>query len=187
MRPAEVRYFRYAVKAFALFGVLAAAALANAGRLVADPPTPCAGYADFALVPSGDPGARTAHALRLWRERRVGALVISGAGYGGDSAELLAARARRLEPEVPVVVEPEARSTEQNVARSCGLAGPRVAIVTDRAHAARVFLAATKLCPSWSACTAPTPEPVTFGMKLRETFRLLGYQLTGRASWATRP
>ncbi|MEQ8277402.1 MAG: YdcF family protein [Deltaproteobacteria bacterium] len=187
MRPAEVRYFRYAVKAFAVFGVLAAAALVNAGRFVADPPTPCAAYADFALVPSGDPGARTEHALHLWRERRVGALVISGAGYGGDSAERLAAQARSLEPDVPLVVETEARSTADNVANSCRLAGVRVAIVTDRAHAARVYLAATKLCPSWSACTAPTPEPVTFRMQLRETFRLLGYQLTGRASWATRP
>ncbi len=187
MRPAEVRYFRYAVKAFALLAAVAAAALANAGRLVADPPTPCAGTADFALVPSGDPGARTEHAIRLFRERRVGGLVISGAGYGGDSAELLAAHAKALEPEVPVVVETEARSTAENVTNTCGLAGPRVAIVTDRAHAARVFLAATKLCPSWSACTAPTPEPVTFRMQLRETFRLLGYQLTGRASWATRP
>lgn len=180
---------RIAVKALALLVVVGLVAVTNAYRQVTSAPRPCRAPVDYAFVPSGDPGHRTRHAVALYRDGRAGAVVISGAGYGGDSAEVLAELARTLEPDLPLVVETEARSTAENVTNSCARLGlnPTVAIVSDAAHAARVLLTAAKRCPSWDACTSPSPSPSSLSVNAREALRLLGYQLTGRASWATPP
>ncbi len=189
MRDAQVRHFPILVKALAALAVVACAVVVHAARLVFAPPAPCEGPSDYALVPSGDPGHRTRHAVALYRAGRAATVVISGAGYGGDSAEVLAALARSLEPELPIVVETEARSTADNVTHTCARLpeNARVAIVSDPAHVARVYLTARKLCPNWDACTAPTPTPSPLFVRLREALRLVGYQVTGRASWGIRP
>lgn len=178
-----------AVKAIA--AVVALAAVDSWWHLE-DVPRPCDvdpnWSADTALVPSGDPGYRTRFAVRLYSEERVEKVAISGAGHGGDAAEQLAKLARTLDAEVPLVLETEARSTEENMANTCALLGEeRVAIVTDRHHARRAYLTALAQCPQWKSCTAPVDVEASLGTRIEEALKVRLYQLTGRASWTTRP
>lgn len=76
-----------------------------------------------AWVPSGDPeNRRTRKAVELLRAKQVRAIVLSGHGFGGDSAWVLARFATELgaRPE-DLVVEPSATSTSENVALSVPL------------------------------------------------------------------
>ncbi|WP_198025031.1 YdcF family protein [Salinisphaera hydrothermalis] len=154
-------------------------------------PASCAQHAEpqsVALVLSGAPHyRRTRHAVALYRAGRVAQIVFSGAGSGGDSAQLLARQAREMNiPPGHIHVEGRARSTYQNFEYSCVLTpirtAPRVAIVTDRFHAYRAWATARQQCPTLHFCSAPVDNPVTLSRRFNEASKLLGYQLLGRAT-----
>ncbi|MES1925379.1 YdcF family protein [Salinisphaera sp. T31B1] len=156
-------------------------------------PVPCPleprGAHTVALVLSGGPAfRRTRHAVALYQGARVTDLLFSGAGHGGDSAPRLAREAVRLGvPSTDIAIEDNARSTAQNFAFSCALPAlseaDRVAIVTDRFHAARAYLTAKRQCPRLAFCSAPAAVPMSRDRRLRETYKLFAYQLLGRAAW----
>jgi uncharacterized SAM-binding protein YcdF (DUF218 family) len=141
--------------ALAGLGVVALAGGIAALGLV-DPP--CGAHegdarAQAAVVLSGDVDyLRVDAAVGLYRDGRVGALVLTGAGVGGDSAEAL--RRRASVPGVPaeaIVLEPTSRTTRENLER----AGPlirsrgwtRVALVTSASHMCRASRVAQRLAP----------------------------------------
>lgn len=143
---------------------------------------------EVALVPSGDPGGqRTLAAVALYRRGQAGHIVISGAGYGGDSAELLADVARSAGiPEVALTVEPEATNTWENLRLGLSqLARPprSLAVVTHRAHALRAGLVAEHLAPGTRIRVVVVPAEIPVWGRLREGLALLVYRLRGRVAW----
>ncbi|MBI4815149.1 MAG: YdcF family protein [Deltaproteobacteria bacterium] len=147
-------------------------------RLVADcdnvTPEKCSG--DVALVPSGDPdNRRTRRAVELLRAGRVRKILITGRGYGGDSAWVLARFAIDVgaRPE-EVLVEPEATSTAENIARSLPILKEqktrRVLIVTNAPNARRAVLLGEKGLTGMGVRVVVVPG--TLGLPLR--FRELG-------------
>lgn len=100
--------------------------------------------ADVALVLGGDPGTRTQRAVELFHAGRVQRLLFSGAGHGGDDAEVLAEQAVAAGvPRSRIILEPRARSTIQNLVFSARilqrLGAGRVVIVTHSSHVGRVL------------------------------------------------
>ena len=144
-------------------------------------------HAEVALVPSGDPGYRVQRAVRLLIEERVDQIVISGAGIGGDSADVLAVQAKQLLPGVPLVLERAARSTEENMRNVCVMDEltdvVSVAIVTDQHHTRRAVLTALKHCPRWQVCAVPIHTQISAKTHIVEATKLLYYQLSGNASF----
>ena len=140
--------------------------------------------ADVVFLPSGDPGARTDSGVALYQSG-VPRLLFSGAGYGGDNARNLAARAIALGvPEAAISLELEATTTEENMRFSRPileqLGARRVVLVTGRGHAARALCAARKAWPGVEVKVAVAEgETSTFGARVREALKYLRY-------WATR-
>ncbi len=172
----------------ATFGLLG---LAFSARLVMDPPQqlwfPTDATADLALVLSGDPGEqRTRAATRLLLKARVDHLLISGRGYGGDSAELLAQTAYALgaAPE-KVWVESQAQTTFENLDLSLKLLKRRdpglktLVIITGQTHMARAGLVAERLAPHLRVWVLPVPEPLGYRVLLRESVALWVYAWRG--------
>jgi uncharacterized SAM-binding protein YcdF (DUF218 family) len=141
--------------------------------------------ADLVFLPSGDPGARTDTGVALYQSG-VPRLLFSGAGYGGDNARNLAARAIALGvPEAAISLELEATTTEENMRFSRPilerLGARRVVLVTGRGHAARALCAARKAWPGVEVKVAVAEgETSTLGARLREALKYLRYWATGR-------
>lgn len=162
--------------------------LVQAGRVPARFALEAGARAEVALVPSGDPGgARTLAAARLYREGRAERLVLSGAGYGGDAATVLAAVARAAGvPEDRLLVETEATTTYENV--RLGLlrlgAPPRsLVVVTSLRHATRAGLVAERLAPGTRVWVVAVPDDFGPSTRLREAAALLAYRARGWAGW----
>lgn len=176
----------------AVLGVICMLGLGYSARLVIDPPArlwlPTKAHPDVALVLSGDPDEqRTRAAARLFLQKRVGRLVISGAGYGGDSAKVLAQTAYELgvEPD-SVLLEIQAQNTFENLKFSLkllkvrGVKVDQLLIVTGQTHMARAGLVAEKLAPHLQIWVLPVPEPVVYQAVLREAVALWVYGWQGR-------
>lgn len=137
------------------------------------------------LLPSGDPGARTDTGVALYQSG-VPRLLFSGAGYGGDNAQNLAARAIALGvPEAAISLELEATTTEENMRFSRPilerLGARRLVLVTGRGHASRALCAARKAWPGVEVKVAVAEgERSTLGARLREALKYLRYWATGR-------
>ena len=178
--------------------VAGVAVLLLAGLAVADYlrigsiPSPCTSEASSesaAVILSGGPHfRRTRRAVALYHDGLVQKLVFSGAGNGGDSAELLAREAQRLGvADGALIVENRARSTYQNLRYSCALAAlnstDRLAVVTDQFHSYRAWATARTQCPDVALCSVPVPMPTSHDRRLSESRKLFAYQLLGRAAW----
>ncbi|WP_232802440.1 YdcF family protein [Alloalcanivorax mobilis] len=149
----------------ALALVLIAATLPALVRQLYPPLPPVAGGDDPAAVvvlgagrrPAGEGYAPNATGLRrlhlgLGEARRRGLpLLLSGGASGrtparqaNSEASLLASEARRLAPDIALMLEPESRNTWENATLSAALLREkgidRVVLVTDRAHMPRAML-----------------------------------------------
>lgn len=149
---------------------------------------PLVGVLPVALVPSGDPfELRTRAAARLVLQGRAERLVISGAGHGGDSAEILAETAYGLglSPE-QVWLEPTATNTYDNIFKSLALLDARgvevsqLLIVTSDHHAARAGLVAERLRPQLEVFVHRAGGKRSLPMLLREASALTVYRLSRR-------
>ena len=95
-------------------------------------------------------------ALEVWREHPA-PIVVSGYGEAGVMASWLVARGV---PETSVVLEPEARSTNENLERSRALFpdAPHLIVVTSGFHVPRTRVWAWHLGIPVRMVAAPTPE-----------------------------
>ena len=95
-------------------------------------------------------------ALEVWREHPA-PIVVSGYGEAGVMASWLVARGV---PESSVVLEPEARSTNENLERSRALFpdAPHLIVVTSGFHVPRTRVWAWHLGIPVRMVAAPTPE-----------------------------
>jgi uncharacterized SAM-binding protein YcdF (DUF218 family) len=148
--------------------------------------------ADVALVLSGDPGnLRTRAASALVLSGAVGRLLISGAGFGGDSADYLAEAARHMGvPEDRLILERRATNTYQNITFAAPLlrasGARRVLVVTSRTHARRAGLVAEEQLP-WlevRVLGVETGEP-KIRAAIRELLKIARYAWLGQLSWAS--
>jgi uncharacterized SAM-binding protein YcdF (DUF218 family) len=153
-----------------------------------DGPTP-AGRAEAALVLSGDVDyLRIQHAAALQTAGRVGFVLVTGTGVGGDSAVQLAAEARRLGvPENAIVREERSQTTRENLLN----AGPivhehgwrRVALVTSASHMGRAVRVARRVMPEveWVAVPVPDagPRGRVYRTRLAEWAKLAWYAVRG--------
>ena len=99
---------------------------------------------------------RLRKALEVWREHPA-PIVVSGYGEAGVMASWLVARGV---PETSVVLEPEARSTNENLERSRALFpdAPHLIVVTSGFHVPRTRVWAWHLGIPVRMVAAPTPE-----------------------------
>ncbi len=147
--------------------------------------------ADAALVFSGDVDyLRVNYASALVRDGRLKAILLTGKGVGGDSAEEM--RRQAVAAGVPpdaIVLETESTSTRENVLFAAPLVRQhgwrRIALVTNRSHLARALAAARKAMPGVEWVPAPVPDagPPDRARRLRaeEGLKLLWYKVRG---WA---
>lgn len=171
--------------------LIAAAMVAVGGRPRPDRVALPAVTADAAIVLSGDVDyLRVSHASRLLREGRVRALVLTGRGVGGDSAEAMRrqAVAAGVSPEA-ILVETESTSTRENILFAAPLLRQRgwrrVALVTSQSHLARALAAARKAVPDVEWIAAPVPDAGSPDrarrLRAEEALKLLWYKARG---WA---
>jgi uncharacterized SAM-binding protein YcdF (DUF218 family) len=147
--------------------------------------------ADAALVLSGDVDyLRVKHAAALVKAGQVKAILLTGQGIGGDSAEEM----RKIAiadgaPDAAIVQERDSTTTRENLI----LAAPiikergwrRIALVTSQSHLGRALAAARKAIPDVEWVPAPVPDagPPARARQQRaeEAFKHLWYILRG---WA---
>ena len=153
--------------------------------------TPAVIQADAALVLSGDVDyLRVKHASGLYRAEAVQALLLTGQGIGGDSAEEL--RREAIAAGVPagaIVLETASTTTRENLVFAAPLVAERgwrrIALVTSQSHLARALAAARKAMPEVEWVPAPVPDagPPTRARRLRaeEALKHLWYKARG---WA---
>jgi len=145
--------------------------------------------ADAALVLSGDvDDRRTITAAALYREGAFPWIVLTGSGYGGDSAASLATTARRLGvPESALRLETSSTTTRENlmgalpIIRASGW--KRVALVTSESHMGRAERVARKVLPDVEWVPVPVADPGPPGRiyraRLEEWLKLARYALHG--------
>ena len=109
-------------------------------------------------------------ALEVWREHPA-PIVVSGYGEAGVMASWLVARGV---PETSVVLEPEARSTNENLERSRALFpdAPHLIVVTSGFHVPRTRVWAWHLGIPVRMVAAPTPESSRAKNYVREVVAL---------------
>lgn len=123
-------------------------------------------HVDAIFVPNGDQDfARTRHATVLLLQGYGRWLIVSGQGYGGDSASLMAAEARRLGLAADrILIEPDATSTAENAWFSRPLLAQhrirRVLIVSSPLHLRRMALCARTAWPGVTVRTRADDELV---------------------------
>ena len=147
--------------------------------------------ADAALVLSGDVDyLRVNHASELFRGGRVKAILVTGQGVGGDSAEEM--RKQAIAAGVPaeaIVLETASTSTRENLAFAAPIIRDRgwrrIAVVTSQSHLARAIATARKVMPDVVWVPAPVRDagPPARARRLRaeEAVKLLWYKARG---WA---
>ena len=145
--------------------------------------------ADAALVLSGDvDDLRTLEAAALYRAGAIPIVVLTGRGYGGDSAAALAKVALRMGvPEGTIRLESSSTTTHENllgalpIIRSSGW--KRVALVTNESHMGRAERAARKLLPDVDWVSVPVadagPPSRIYRVRLAEWLKLARYALYG--------
>ena len=148
-------------------------------------------HADAALVLSGDVDyLRVKRAGALVRAGQVKALLLTGHGIGGDSAEEMrkVAIAEGV-ADAAIVVEPASTTTRENLTFAAPIVQEhgwhRIALVTSQSHLARALAAARKAMPDVDWVPAPVPDagpPSRAGrQRAEEVFKHLWYILRG---WA---
>jgi len=121
--------------------------------------------AQVALVLSGDVDyRRVERAVELYRQGRVRALMVTGAGVGGDSAvELAKVALAGGVAATDLVVEPRSVSTRENVLRSVDVlrrrGWRRIALVTSSSHMRRALGVARRAAPELEWVAVPVPDP----------------------------
>jgi uncharacterized SAM-binding protein YcdF (DUF218 family) len=146
-------------------------------------------HAPAALVLSGDVDyLRVKRAAGLHREGRVGMLLLTGAGVGGDSALGLADEARALGvPAEAMVLEKHSTTTRENVIGAAAVIRERgwtsVALVTSASHMARALRAARRAAPEveWLPVAVPDAGPPSRirRTRLQEWAKLAWYFVRG--------
>jgi uncharacterized SAM-binding protein YcdF (DUF218 family) len=155
-------------------------------------PSPAPGVFDFApaaLVLSGDVDyLRIARAAALQREGRVGFIVVTGAGVGGDNATDLEGEAvRHGAVRERIYTETLSRSTRENLAYAApiilGHGWRRIALVTSRLHMFRALHAARQVMPAveWIPVPVPDAGPPSRLRQVRrdEWLKIAGYAVRG--------
>ena len=125
---------------------------------------PAVVQADAALVLSGDVDyLRLKHAAALVKAGQVKALLLTGQGVGGDSAEEM----RKIAiadgvPDAAIVLETASTTTRENVTFAAPLVKERgwrrIAIVTSQSHLPRALAAARKAMPDVDWIRSPVPD-----------------------------
>ncbi len=177
--------------------IASAATLALIGTsifAVARPPqadAPAVVQADAAIVLSGDVDyLRVRHASDLVKMGQVKAILLTGRGAGGDSAEEM--RRQAIAAGVPpdaIVLETASTTTRENLIFAAplikGRGWRRIALVTSQSHLARAIAAARKAMPDVDWVPAPVPDagPPARARRLRaeEALKHLWYLVRG---WA---
>lgn len=173
-----------------VLGLVATSIVAVASRPPADN-TPATVHADAALVLSGDVDyLRVKHAAALLNAGQVHAMLLTGRGIGGDSAEEMrkVAMADGV-PDSAIVLERESTTTRENLLFAAPIVKERgwrqVALVTSQSHLARALASARKAMPDVEWIPAPVSDagPATRVERLRaqERAKHLWYILRG---WA---
>lgn len=147
--------------------------------------------ADVALVMSGDArDLRTLRAVELLTAGRVRRILITGSGFGGDSAEYLAqiALAHGAQP-ADLLIERHATTTWENMALSRplleGAAAKRVLVVTSFAHARRAALTAEAVLQGFELKVETVDDlDRSAGTRARELLKELRYAALGRIPWS---
>ena len=123
--------------------------------------------APAALVLSGDVDyLRVKRAAEMHRQGRVGTLLLTGAGVGGDSAAGLAAQAQKLGvPREAILLEERSTTTRENVLVAAAIVRAQgwtsVALVTSASHMARALRVARRAVPDvqWIPVAVPDAGP----------------------------
>jgi len=162
-------------------------------RDVHDTDSPAALVLGASVKPDGAPSAalsrRVAHAASLYREGRVGRIVLSGGPPGAvpAEAEVMARLCREAGvPDAAILTETRAASTAENIRLSLPILRreriARVILVTDRFHAPRAAavardagLAVTLSCPA-----ARIPPLRLLRLRLREALAMTLYRYMRR-------
>ena len=126
--------------------------------------TPAIIQGDAALVLSGDVDyLRIKHAAGLVKAGRVKAILLTGQGIGGDSAEEM--RVEAIAAGVPadaIVLETASLTTRENLVFAAPLIKERgwrrIALVTSQSHLARALGTARKAIPDVDWVPAPVPD-----------------------------
>lgn len=147
--------------------------------------------ADAAIVLSGDVDyLRVKHGAALLKWGQVKALLLTGQGIGGDSAEAMRVEAIAAgAPKEAIVLETASTSTRENLALSAPIIRARgwhrVALVTSQSHLARALATAHRTMPEveWLAAPVPDAGPPerTRWLRAEEALKLLWYRVRG---WA---
>ena len=178
--------------AAALFlAIIGAAIVAVAAIQPRGDPVPVTIQADAALVLSGDVDyLRLMHATDLVKAGRVKAILLTGQGVGGDSAEEMRRQAMAAGvPDEAIVLETASTTTRENLAFAAPLVAThgwrRIALVTSRSHLARALATARKAMPRVEWVPAPVPDAGSPAgarrQRVIETFKHLWYKARG---WA---
>jgi uncharacterized SAM-binding protein YcdF (DUF218 family) len=147
--------------------------------------------ADAALVLSGDVDyLRVADAAGLYKAGAVKALLLTGRGAGGDSADEMKKVALAAGvPDDAIVLERESTTTRENIVFAAPLVRQhgwtRLALVTSRSHLRRALAAARKALPdvTWIPVDVEDAGPPARVRRLRveELAKLVWYKVRG---WA---
>lgn len=153
--------------------------------------TPALVQADAALVLSGDVDyLRVGYAAGLVKTGLVKAILLTGQGVGGDSAEEMGRQAIAAGvPAHAIVLETASTTTRENLVFAAPLIQKRgwrrIALVTSRSHLARALATARKAMPEVEWIPAPVTDagPPARARRLRgeEALKLLWYKARG---WA---
>ena len=174
----------------AIGATVLAIALTTACEPRADDPA-TALHADAALVLSGDVDyLRVKHASGLYRAEAVKALLLTGQGVGGDSAEEM--RRQAIAAGVPsdaIVLETTSTTTRENLIFAAPLVKEhgwrRIALVTSQSHLDRALATARKAMPDVDWVPAPVPDAGPPGrarrLRAEEALKHLWYKARG---WA---
>lgn len=147
--------------------------------------------ADAAIVLSGDVDyLRVKHGAALVKQGHVHALLLTGQGVGGDSAEAMRVEAVAAgAPADAIVLETASTSTRENLVLSAPIIRARgwrrVALVTSQSHLARALATARRTMPDVEWIAAPVPDAGsperTRRLRVEEALKLLWYKARG---WA---